>query len=297
MITHPRFAGVQGDAAARSTMLPHVSSLIPISARTLDRHCRMTQVVHDDVAEHSDAESDADDACASQCEACDTEDHLEGTGRIRSWLKKKLKDAMGVVEHTLHAAPSHVGFGGNSSAPVATTPTAQASNEGAQTLAAREVTPEQSDAHSSPVRVHSAATPTREDVAGPSRTVDRAAGGESPTPEIHMHNTSPVRAHVTFSEGAAAQPTSPYAAKAGGAGRVAGSASPSSSRGAAAVAATGADLGAPDQGQSQGRSGKSGNGRKHVHGAPLPMLTGLDTSSKALCSFVAQGYKVCFLFG
>ena len=283
-------AGVQGDAAARSTMLPHVASMMPLSARTLHRHCRMTQVVHDDVADASEAECGACDASPGDSDAGAAEDNLEGTGRIRVWLKKKLKDAMGVVGHALQATPSHAG--GGSSAPVATTPTAQVSNEGVQTLGANEVTPEQSDVQHSPAGVPSASSRLAAAVSGPSRATNRDAVGHSSMPEAHMHTASPGRAHVTFSEGASpsSPPKSPYAATHGAARPAADPASPSSPRGAAAATATAS--GAPGREQSQGRSGKCERGRRHMHGAPLPMVTGLDTNSKALCSFVAQGYQV-----
>lgn len=271
-------------------MLPHVSSLIPLSARTLSRHCAMTQVVHDDVPDLSEKDRDADDVTPRDSDAGDGEENQEGTG-IRNWLKKKLKDAIGIVENTLHHAPATpsttAGTGGNSG-PVATTPTVQVVDTGAQTSGTalpqgEAVSPEQSDVHST-TAVHNTTPRRAANAAGPSGTTTRAFAGEASLNEAHMHAASPGKAHVNCSEGPGSPPKSPYyTPRHGRAGKAEDGASPSSARGAAA-----------DQERQKFVPG-NGKGRKAGQGVPMPMLTGLDTDSKALCSFVAQGYQVCFM--
>lgn len=280
-----------GDAAARSTMLPHVSSLLPSSARTLNRHCAMTQVVHDDVPSDSDHDTDA---AESHEHDDDTGEQVEGTGRIRNWLRKKFKDAIGIVENTLHNAntPSHAAAAKNTpdATPTAKTQPVQVADVGAQTSGvsldenANAASPGHLDAHGSPAV----------------RAAGLAHAGvpvvESSPNDMNMcQRAFPVKTHVKFSESCTSTSNSPFAAV--------HSHSPhedvneSGSPAAAAAAASSAPQPSAAAGAREHRSDpKTSRSSKRTHRAQIPMPTGLDTESQALVSFIAQGYQVLFCF-
>lgn len=328
------FAGMRGDAAARSTMLPHVSTLIPISARTLARHCTMTQVVHDDVPEHSDKAADADAPTPRHSDTGYAEDNIEGTGRLRNWLKQKLKRAVGIVENNLpqHTTPvatpapasggpvaSPGPFVAAGSAPVATPATAavhavdagpwwmQGPNAHTSTVSAgvgigqnpaegvHHAEPEQSGSaavhahHAQYVPTHS--TPTRAaDIVGPSGTTAVGVGDPGHMHAAHesAHVSSPQRPHVTFCDDASPSP------KINNEEGASPSRESAARQGASPTAAAG--VRAPGvHGNRNGQAGHADSEPAHgaaQHSVPQPMLTGLDTDSKALFSSVAQGYMV-----
>jgi hypothetical protein len=269
-------------------MLPHVSSLMPLSAKTLQRHCAMTQVMHDDVGEGSDHHACDDHAAPKPCDA-NVEEDQEHTGRIRNWFRKKFRGAMGIGRH--HNASGHsAGVGGNS-APVTTTPKVAVADSGAQTAGAAHEAAERvalSETYDAPGSPLSNRTTPRANEAGPSASNTRAGAGVSSGHKVHTHSahatTSTVSSHVTFSEGARLPPSGRSDAatdRQSPAARFEGEASPGSTGSAA-----------DRRGHRFVPKTRNGQRTKQVPCMPTPMPIVLDSDSKALCAIVAQGYRV-----